>query len=40
VLRLGGDVGQYGGAFKVTRGLLREFGDRRVVDTPISRPGS
>jgi pyruvate dehydrogenase E1 component beta subunit len=32
-------VGQYEGAFKVTRGLLREFGEGRVVDTPISEAG-
>jgi len=36
---MGEDVGQYEGAFKVTRGLLREFGERRVVDTPISEAG-
>jgi pyruvate dehydrogenase E1 component beta subunit len=39
VLVIGEDVGQYEGAFKVTRGLLREFGERRVVDTPISEAG-
>lgn len=36
VFLLGEDIGVYGGAFKVTQGLLDEFGDRRVVDTPIS----
>jgi 2-oxoisovalerate dehydrogenase E1 component beta subunit len=35
VLLLGQDVGRYGGAFKVTDGLFDEFGDRRVVDTPL-----
>jgi len=36
VFVLGEDVGVYGGAFKVTEGLLEKFGERRVVDTPIS----
>lgn len=39
VFIMGEDVGQYEGAFKVTRGLLREFGEERVVDTPISEAG-
>src|SRR4029079_10451175 len=33
---MGEDVGVFQGAFKVTEGLLEEFGDRRVRDTPIS----
>ena len=36
VLLLGEDIGVFGGAFKVTDGLLEEFGERRVRDTPIS----
>ena len=36
VFLLGEDIGVYGGAFKVTQGLLERFGDKRVVDTPIS----
>jgi len=32
---LGEDVGIYGGAFKVTKGMLDHFGDKRVLDTPI-----
>jgi 2-oxoisovalerate dehydrogenase E1 component beta subunit len=36
VFVLGEDVGVYGGAFKVTAGFLDEFGDQRVLDTPIS----
>src|ERR1041385_4338837 len=36
VFVIGEDVGAYGGAFKVTDGLLDEFGPGRVVDTPIS----
>jgi pyruvate dehydrogenase E1 component beta subunit len=36
VLLIGEDIGVFGGAFKVTAGLLDEFGERRVRDTPIS----
>ena len=36
VFCLGEDIGRYGGAFKVTDGLLEKFGERRVIDTPIS----
>jgi pyruvate/2-oxoglutarate/acetoin dehydrogenase E1 component len=36
VFVIGEDVGAYGGAFKVTEGLLARFGDARVIDTPIS----
>jgi len=36
VLVFGEDVALYEGSFKVTRGLLKEFGERRVFDTPIS----
>jgi len=36
VFLLGEDVGVYGGAFKVTDGFLERFGERRVIDTPIS----
>ncbi len=36
VIVMGEDVGVFGGAFKVTAGLLEEFGERRVRDTPIS----
>jgi 2-oxoisovalerate dehydrogenase E1 component beta subunit len=36
VFILGEDVGVYGGAFKVTEGLLDRFGKARVIDTPIS----
>jgi len=36
VFVLGEDVGQYGGAFKLTEGMLERFGEDRVVDTPIS----
>jgi pyruvate/2-oxoglutarate/acetoin dehydrogenase E1 component len=36
VVLLGEDIGVFGGAFKVTAGLLEEFGERRIRDTPIS----
>jgi len=36
VVALGEDIGVYGGAFKVTEGLLAKFGPERVMDTPIS----
>src|SRR5678816_3462289 len=39
VFVLGEDVGIYGGAFKVTAGMLERFGEDRVVDTPISESG-
>jgi pyruvate dehydrogenase E1 component beta subunit len=39
VFLMGEEVGQYQGAYKVSRGLLEEFGPRRVVDTPITEHG-
>lgn len=36
VFLIGEDIGVYGGAFGVTQGLLEEFGEERVIDTPIS----
>jgi len=36
VFVMGEDVGAYGGAFKVTEGLIDRFGEARVIDTPIS----
>ncbi len=36
VFVLGEDIGRYGGAFKVTEGLIDRFGENRVIDTPIS----
>ncbi len=36
VFLLGEDIGAYGGAFKVTAGMLERFGEDRVIDTPIS----
>ena len=34
VFCLGEDIGAYGGAFKVTEGLMARFGEQRVIDTP------
>ncbi len=39
VFLMGEEVGQYNGAYKVTQGLLKEFGPWRVVDTPIAELG-
>jgi pyruvate dehydrogenase E1 component beta subunit len=39
VFVMGEEVAQYQGAYKVTQGLLEEFGPRRVVDTPITEYG-
>ena len=39
VFVMGEEVAQYQGAYKVTQGLLEEFGDRRVIDTPITEYG-
>ena len=39
VVVLGEDVGKVGGVFRVTQGLYEEFGDDRVIDTPLSEGG-
>jgi pyruvate dehydrogenase E1 component beta subunit len=39
VFIMGEEVAEYQGAYKITQGLLQEFGDRRVVDTPITEHG-
>ena len=39
VFLIGEEVAQYDGAYKVSKGMLEEFGARRVVDTPISESG-
>ena len=39
VFLLGEEVGEYQGAYKVSQGLLQEFGPRRVIDTPITEQG-
>lgn len=39
VFLLGEEVAEYNGAYKVSRGMLDEFGPRRIIDTPISESG-
>ncbi|WP_437585167.1 alpha-ketoacid dehydrogenase subunit beta [Paramicrobacterium sp. CJ85] len=39
VLLLGEDIGKLGGVFRVTEGLLDEFGENRVLDTPLAESG-
>ncbi|KDE05744.1 pyruvate dehydrogenase E1 component subunit beta [Microbotryum lychnidis-dioicae p1A1 Lamole] len=39
VFILGEEVAQYNGAYKVTKGLLDKFGEKRVIDTPITEAG-
>ena len=39
VIIMGEDIGKYGGIFQVTAGLLDQFGEDRVIDTPISESG-
>jgi 2-oxoisovalerate dehydrogenase E1 component beta subunit len=39
VLLMGEDIGPLGGVFRVTEGLIQEFGDKRVLDTPLAESG-
>jgi len=39
VIIMGEEVGRYGGAYGVTKDLIKEFGEERVIDTPISEAG-
>jgi len=39
VFILGEEVGQFNGAYKITKGLLDKFSDKRVIDTPITEMG-
>ena len=39
VILMGEEVAEYNGAYKVTEGLWKKFGDKRVIDTPISEAG-
>jgi pyruvate dehydrogenase E1 component beta subunit len=39
VFLMGEDIGLYGGSYAVTKGLLEEFGEERVLDTPIAESG-
>ena len=39
IFLLGEEVAQYNGAYKVSEGMLKEFGEKRIIDTPISENG-
>src|SRR5258706_7887812 len=39
IFLMGGEVGHYNGAYKVSEGMLARFGERRVIDTPIAETG-
>src|SRR3954466_6683525 len=39
VVVLGEDVGKFGGVFRATLGLIEEFGENRVIDTPLAEGG-
>jgi 2-oxoisovalerate dehydrogenase E1 component beta subunit len=39
VFLMGEDIGAYGGAFKITEGFLKKYGDHRVLDTPLAESG-
>ena len=39
VILMGEDIGPLGGVFRVTEGLIKEFGDKRVLDTPLAESG-
>jgi pyruvate dehydrogenase E1 component beta subunit len=39
IFLMGEDVGRYGGAFAVSKGLLQEFGEERIMDVPLSEAG-
>ena len=38
VILIGEEVARYGGAYAVSKGMLEEFGEARIIDTPISEP--
>ena len=39
IFLMGEEVAHYNGAYKVSQGMLDEFGERRIIDTPISENG-
>src|ERR1043165_2732906 len=39
IFLMGEEVGHYNGAYKVSKGMLDKFGERRVIDTPIAEGG-
>jgi pyruvate dehydrogenase E1 component beta subunit len=40
IFLMGEEVGHYDGAYKVSKGMLKKFGEKRVIDTPIAEGGS
>lgn len=40
VFLMGEDIGPYGGAFRITEGFQKRYGEWRVLDTPLSESGS
>ena len=39
VFLMGEDVGRYGGCYAVSKGLIDDFGEQRIIDTPLSESG-
>src|SRR3954470_8520152 len=39
IFLMGEEVGHYNGAYKVSKGLMAKFGEKRVIDTPIAETG-
>ena len=39
VFLMGEDIGTYGGAFKITEGFIKKYGEWRVLDTPLAESG-
>jgi 2-oxoisovalerate dehydrogenase E1 component beta subunit len=39
IIIMGEDVGKLGGVFRITDGLQKDFGDQRVIDTPLAESG-
>ena len=39
IILLGEEVAEYNGAYKVSKGMLDEFGEKRIIDTPIAENG-
>jgi pyruvate dehydrogenase E1 component beta subunit len=39
VFLMGEEVAEYNGAYKVSQGMLEEFGEKRIIDTPIAELG-
>ncbi|MDX1582280.1 MAG: alpha-ketoacid dehydrogenase subunit beta, partial [Thermoanaerobaculia bacterium] len=39
IILMGEDIGVYEGTFRITAGMLEEYGEKRVIDTPIAEAG-